>query len=73
MKKYNNGTECIEECPIGFKENENKDECIMVIKVINDNLAKVPFSKNEILSSIKQLKDVYLSEKKTIQGEGYMF
>ena len=62
---------CVDKCPIGYQENNG--ECVVFIEVIDDNLARLNYSKEEILESFKDLKDLYISTNKTIQGEDYMF
>ena len=64
--------ECVLDCPIGYKENNKK--CILAIEIISDELvAKIDLSKEELYSSVKQLKSILLSNNKTIQGKDYIF
>ncbi len=62
---------CLTACPIGYKENKKK--CILAIEIISDELAKIDLSKEELYSSVKQLKSILLSYNKTIQGKDYIF
>ena len=40
---------------------------------MNDKVANIHLSKEEVISTFSQLKDLYISTNKTIKGEDFMF